>query len=131
MSIPQDLLYTKSHEWVRNEGDGTVTLGITNFAQEQLGDIVYWEAPEEGDRLDVGDTIGTVESVKAVSDVFAALAGVVVRNNENLVDQPELINAEPYGLGWMIVIRLEDPDALSGLMDAAAYEELLGTQETH
>lgn len=117
-----DLRYTKSHEWVRDNGDGTVTLGITAFAQDQLGDVVFWECSALGESVAEGDTIGTVESVKAVSDVYAPLAGEVLETNEALEDSPDLINADPTGEGWMIKMKLDDASALEGLMDAAAYQ---------
>ena len=121
MSVPQELQYTRSHEWVRTEGD-TATIGITDHAQEELGDIVFVELPEEGATFDVGDAFGTVESVKAVSDLYAPVGGEVVEVNEVLNDTPEKINEDPYGDGWLIKLRVSiDGDLLS----ASAYEQLL------
>lgn len=126
MSIPNDLLYTPTHEWIRDNGDGTVTIGITAYAAEQLGDVVYWEGPDEGTALGKGDPLGTVESVKAVSDVYSPLAGEVVANNGELDDAPESVNADPYGDGWMVTIKPQDPAALGTLLDAAAYTTQIG-----
>ena len=121
MSVPEELQYTRSHEWVRTEGD-TATIGITDHAQEELGDIVYVELPEEGAAFDAGDAFGTVESVKAVSDLYAPVGGEVVEVNEALNDTPEMINDDPYGDGWIIKLRVfGDGDLLS----ASDYERLL------
>ena len=119
--FPNDLRYTKDHEWVRVEGDrGRV--GITHYAQKQLGDVVYLELPEKGRTLEEHATFGTVESVKAVSELFAPVAGEVVEVNQPLTQAPEKINTDPYGEGWMAIIKLADPAAVQGLMDAAAYK---------
>ncbi len=121
MSVPEELQYTKSHEWVRTEGD-TATIGVTDFAQEELGDIVFVELPEEGATFDAGDSFGTVESVKAVSDLYSPVGGEVVEVNEALSDNPEKINEDPYGDGWIIKLRASgDGDLLS----ASDYERLL------
>ncbi len=121
MSVPEELQYTRSHEWVRTEGD-TATIGITDHAQEELGDIVFIELPEEGATFDVGEAFGTVESVKAVSDLYAPVAGEVVEVNEALNDTPERINEDPYGDGWIIKLRVSgDGDLLS----ASDYEQFL------
>ena len=113
MNVPGDLQYTKSHEWVRRE-EGTATVGITDHAQDELGDVVFVELPEQGTSFSAGDSFGTVESVKAVSDLYAPVGGEVVEVNETLNDSPELINEEPYGGGWMIRLRIsEDGDLLS------------------
>jgi glycine cleavage system H protein len=121
LSVPEELQYTRSHEWVRTEGD-TATIGITDHAQEELGDIVYVELPEEGAAFDAGDAFGTVESVKAVSDLYAPVGGEVVEVNEALDDTPEMINDDPYGDGWIIKLRVfGDGDLLS----ASDYERLL------
>jgi glycine cleavage system H protein len=118
---PENLRYTKDHEWVRIEGErGTV--GITHHAQKQLGDVVFLELPEVGRALRAGEGFGTVESVKAVSELFAPLAGEVVETNAALASAPEAINADPYGKGWMMVVKLSDPAAVAGLMDATAYK---------
>ena len=117
---PADLKYTREHEWVRVEGDrGTV--GITDYAQKQLGDVVYVELPEKGRALKGHDSFGSVESVKAVSELFSPVAGEVVEVNAALVPSPEAINTDPYGKGWMIKLRLADPREVGALMDAAAY----------
>ena len=126
MSIPNDLHYTPTHEWVRDNGDGTVTIGITAYAAEQLGDVVYWEGPDEGSTLGKGDPLGTVESVKAVSDVYSPLAGEVVANNADLEDAPESVNSAPYGDGWMVRIRIDSPSALDALLDATTYTAQIG-----
>jgi len=122
MSVPSDLYYTKSHEWARVEGD-IVVIGITHYAQDQLGEVVYVELPEAGDQVSAGEEMGTLESVKAVSEFNSPLSGEVVEVNEKLEDEPRLVNDEPYGEGWLLKIRgsIEGLD----LMDAAAYTELL------
>ncbi len=121
--IPADLRYTKEHEWVRVEGD-TATVGITDFAADQLGDVVFVELPDPGRDLEQFAAFGVVELVKAVSDLFAPIAGEVVARNDALADRPELVNGDPYGEGWMVRVRLADADQLAELLDAAAYEEL-------
>ena len=126
MSVPEELQYTKSHEWVRTEGD-TVTIGITDHAQEELGDIVYVELPEEGATFDAGDSFGTLESVKAVSDLYAPVGGEAVEVNEALNDSPEKINEDPYGDGWIVKLRLSDE---GDLLSASDYEKLLEEQES-
>ena len=124
MDFPEELKYTEAHEWVLVEND-VVTVGITNFAQDQLGDIVFVELPEVGDMLEEGKTFGVVESVKAVSDVYAPVAGEVVAVNEALPDEPEALNNSPYDEGWMIKIKLADPAVLDGLMSVTAYQEFV------
>ena len=121
--IPSDLRYTKEHEWVRVAGD-EATIGITQHADDQLGDIVFVELPEPGRRLEQFATFGVVESVKAVSDLFAPVAGEVVEGNAGLAATPEVVNSDPYGAGWMLRVRLSDPAQLEQLLDAAAYEAL-------
>ncbi len=121
MSVPEELQYTRSHEWVRSEDD-TATIGITDHAQEELGDIVFVELPEEGATFDAGDAFGTVESVKAVSDLYAPVGGEVVEVNEALNDTPEKINEDPYGDGWIIKLRVS---ADGDLLSASDYEQLL------
>ncbi|MEZ0325810.1 MAG: glycine cleavage system protein GcvH, partial [Fimbriimonas sp.] len=116
-NIPADLKYVKTHEWVRLEGD-TATVGITDFAQSELGDVVYVEVPEVGRVLNAGDSFGSVESVKTVSDVYAPVAGEVVEVNAALGAQSELINEDPYGRGWMIRLRVSDASALNSLLDS-------------
>jgi glycine cleavage system H protein len=121
--IPSDLHYTKEHEWVRVEGD-VATVGITQHAADQLGDIVFVELPEAGKRLEQFATFGVVESVKAVSDLFAPVAGEVLEGNAGLASTPEVVNSDPYGAGWMLRVRLSDPAQLGQLLDPAAYEAL-------
>ncbi len=123
--IPEGLRYTAEHEWVRVSG-GTVRIGITHFAQDSLGDIVYVELPEPGTEVAVGQAVGEVESTKSVSDLFAPVTGTVTARNEALSDAPDLVNREPYGEGWMVEIELSDPAAVDGLLDAAGYTELTG-----
>jgi len=122
--IPEDLKYTNEHEWVARTGVDTVRLGITDFAQTQLGDVVFVQLPEPGEQVSAGQAIGEVESTKSVSDLFSPLDGEVVARNENLDSQPELVNAEPYGDGWMIELRVADAAAVDGLLDAQAYQKL-------
>ena len=121
--VPQDLRYTKEHEWVRIEGD-LATVGITAFAAEQLGDVVFVDLPEVGRTVAQFAAVGVIESVKAVSDLFAPVGGDVVETNAELTTKPELLNSDPYGQGWMLRIRLSDRTALDGLLDVAAYEAL-------
>ncbi len=121
--IPSDLHYTKEHEWVRVEGD-VATVGITQHAADQLGDIVFVELPEPGKRLEQFATFGVVESVKAVSDLFVPVAGEVIESNAALLATPEVVNGDPYGSGWLLRVRLSDPAQLDKLLDAAAYEAL-------
>ena len=121
--IPSELRYTKEHEWVRVEGD-VATVGITQHAADQLGDIVFVELPEPGKRLEQFATFGVVESVKAVSDLFAPVAGEVLEGNAGLATTPEIVNSDPYGAGWMLRVRLSDPAQLGQLLDPAAYEAL-------
>ena len=126
---PDDLMYSKSHEWIRDNGDGTVTIGITDHAQEQLGDLVYVEVPEAGRELDVEEACAVVESVKAASDVYAPIAGTVVEGNEELADTPEAVNQDTYGAGWLIKLKPADSDALTQLMDASAYQEFVESEQ--
>ena len=125
MSTPDDLKYTAEHEWVRAGDGGTVRVGITDYAQEALGDIVYVSLPAVGTDVTPGEAFGEVESTKSVSDVFAPVAGTVIARNEALEAQPELLNADPYGEGWIVEIDVPDPGALDTLLDAAGYRELL------
>jgi glycine cleavage system H protein len=122
--VPADLRYTKDHEWVRVDGD-EATVGITAYAADQLGDIVFVELPEVGRALTQFAAFGVVESVKAVSDLFAPLTGDVTAANDQLSGSPELVNAEPYGQGWMVKLRLTAPDELDELLDATAYDALI------
>jgi glycine cleavage system H protein len=120
-NTPSDLKYTKSHEWIRDNGDGTVTLGITDHAQELLGDLVFVEVPEAGTGVEAGAEIAVVESVKAASDVYSPVSGEVTESNEALADAPESVNDSPYENGWICKIRLSDAGELEGLMDADSY----------
>ncbi len=122
--VPDDLRFTKEHEWVRLDGD-EATVGITQYAADQLGDIVFVELPAVGRTLEQFATFGVVESVKAVSDLFAPVAGEVTGINEALADKPELVNSEPFGEGWMVRVRLADATQVDGLLDAAGYETLV------
>lgn len=122
MATPQHLKYAKSHEWLRDNGDGTVTVGISDHAQEALGDVVYIELPEVGRRLAAGEAFGVIESVKAASDVYAPVAGTVVAVNEALQDAPEAINDAPYEAGWLMTLEPEGPLEQAELLDAAAYD---------
>ena len=124
MDIPADLRYSKEHEWVRAEGD-IGTLGVTDYAQDQLGDIVYLDLPTIGASLGQSDKIGEIESVKAVSDLYSPVTGEVVEVNQEAVDEPELINREPYGRGWLIKMRLGNAEELDALLSAEAYDELI------
>lgn len=125
MNIPSDLQYTKDHEWVKIEGD-IATIGITDFAQSELGDIVYVEVEALGDSLDKDEVFGTVEAVKTVSDLILPLSGEIIEFNENLESEPEKVNTDPYGEGWMIKLKISDRDQISDLMNDAAYKALIG-----
>ena len=127
MNIPADLKYTASHEWVRLEGDGTVTVGITEYAQDALGDIVFVELPSVGNTYGAGDDAAVVESVKAASDVYAPVSGTVTEGNGQLEEDPALVNTDAEGEGWFFKLTLADPDELNGLMDAAAYQAFIAT----
>ena len=126
---PDDLKYSSEHEWVRSPGesDGSVRIGITHFAQDALGDIVYVSLPEVGTEVAAGDTVGELESTKSVSDVFAPVGGKVVARNDALDATPELVNSDPYGEGWLFEVAVSDAAEVDGLMDAAAYQGTLGS----
>ena len=124
--IPEDLKYTKDHEWLRLEADGTAVIGITDYAQNSLGDVTFVELPEEDSGFGAGDTFGVVESVKAASDLYMPVSGTVVAANTDLTDAPELVNSDPYGAAWMVKVRLEDVAELDALMDAATYRSIVG-----
>ena len=124
MNIPEELKYTKDHEWVRVEGE-KATVGITDFAQNELGDIVFLEIETEGDEIGQGDVFGTIEAVKTVSDLFMPLSGKVLEKNPALEDQPELVNSDPYGEGWIIKIRVDNPAELDAVLSASGYKELI------
>jgi glycine cleavage system H protein len=122
---PEELRYTAEHEWIAGPTEsGTVRFGITDYAQESLGDIVYVSLPAEGDQVVAGQTCGEVESTKSVSDVYAPVSGVVVARNDSLDQSPELVNNDPYGEGWMVEVRLDEADELDGLLDSGAYQDL-------
>jgi glycine cleavage system H protein len=125
-NIPADLRYAKSHEWLKRESDGTVTIGITDYAQNSLGDITYVQVPKVGAALKAGETFGVVESVKAASDLYSPLAGSVVAVNPALESAPETVNRAPYSDGWMLKLKPADPAAIDALLDAAAYGKLVG-----
>ena len=125
MNIPAELKYTKDHEWVKIEGD-VATIGVTDFAQGELGDIVYVEVETVGDELSSEDTFGTVEAVKTVSDLFMPVSGEVIEFNESLESEPETVNSDPYGAGWMIKVKMSDMSQADELLDATAYEALIG-----
>lgn len=128
-NIPSDLMYTQSHEWVRDEGDDTVTIGITDHAQELLGDLVFVELPEIGDSFDTGGEAGVVESVKAASDIYCPVSGEVIEVNEDLTDAPETVNEQPYDGGWIYKLKLTDPSELDGLMNAEGYTDVVEAED--
>ena len=125
MNLPANLKYTKDHEWINIEGD-VATVGITEFAQGELGDIVYVEIETEGETLDQEEVFGSVEAVKTVSDLFMPLSGEIISFNEDLEATPETVNADPYGKGWMIKIKISDASQVEGLLSAEAYQDLIG-----
>jgi len=124
---PKDLKYDREHEWVRVDGD-VATIGISHFAQDQLGEVVYVDLPKAGDPVNAGDTFGEVESVKSVSELYSPVSGDIVEVNDALDDAPETVNAEPYGDGWMIKVKLSDPAEVEGMMDADDYEAFLAEE---
>jgi len=124
-NVPNELKYTKEHEWLREEADGTFTVGITEHAQELLGDMVFIDLPEVGTTVSQGDDCSVAESVKAASDIYAPISGEIVEVNAELEDSPEQVNSEPYGSGWIFRIKASDASELEALLDAAAYEALL------
>ena len=125
MNIPSNLQYTKDHEWAKIE-NGVATIGITDFAQGELGDIVFVELPEVGKSFNAGDALGTIEAVKTVTDLFSPISGKIVAINEGLDSDPGKVNSDPYGDGWLVKIRLSDPDEKDGLMSSIAYEKIIG-----
>ncbi|HXA80722.1 MAG TPA: glycine cleavage system protein GcvH [Opitutaceae bacterium] len=125
-NVPSDLRYAKSHEWLKPAGDGTATVGISDYAQNSLGDITYVQLPKVGATLKAGETFGVVESVKAASDLYAPVAGTVVAVNDALNSAPETLNQSPYDAGWVLKLKLANPADANTLLDAAAYEKLLG-----
>jgi glycine cleavage system H protein len=130
MEFPEDLRYTKEHEWLRDEGNGRVRVGITDFAQDALGDVVYVDVPEVGTAVTANQPFSEVESTKSVSDVYAPVSGSVIERNGALEERPELVNEQPYGEGWIVALEVSDAAELDALMDAAAYRALVEQQET-
>jgi glycine cleavage system H protein len=130
MEFPEELRYTKEHEWVRDEGNGRVRVGITDFAQDALGDVVYVDVPEVGTSVTASQPFSEVESTKSVSDVYAPVSGSVVERNAALEERPELVNEQPYGDGWIVALEVADASELDGLMDATAYRALVEQQQT-
>jgi glycine cleavage system H protein len=128
MEFPEDLRYTKEHEWARDEGSNRVRVGITDFAQDALGDVVYVDVPQEGATVTANQPFSEVESTKSVSDVYAPVSGTVIERNALLEERPELINAQPYGEGWLVVLEVSDVAPLSELMDATAYRAFVDQQ---
>jgi glycine cleavage system H protein len=128
-NVPEKLQYTRDHEWVRREDDGTLVVGITDHAQHQLGELVYVELPEDGRSLQPGDAMAVVESTKAASDVYAPLAGTVLGANPALASEPELVNSDPYGAGWLVRLQPAASAPPQGLLDAAAYTDLLDSDQ--
>lgn len=124
MHVPNELRYTSDHEWVRTEG-ANLRIGITDYAQDALGDVVFVQLPEPGARYESGQSFSEVESTKSVSDIYAPLSGLVVEVNTDLVDTPQLLNQDPYGDGWIVVVEPDDPEAAAGLLDAGAYQALI------
>ena len=125
MSIPEELKYAKSHEWVRDEGDGVVTIGISDYAQEKMTELVYVELPEEDREVEAGEELAVVESVKSASDIYAPVSGTLMEANSAVEDDPTLVNSSPFSDGWLFRIRLSDPAGLDTLMSAAEYEKLI------
>ena len=124
-NVPEDLRYTSDHEWVRQEEGGRIRIGITDYAQDALGDVVFVQLPEPGSKVDAGGSFSEVESTKSVSDIYAPVAGTVVDVNNELADAPQRLNEDPYGEGWICTIEPSDPAAFEGLLDAAAYNALI------
>lgn len=123
MEFPEDLRYSREHEWARSENDGRIRVGITDFAQDALGDVVYVDLPEPGTQVSAGQPFGEVESTKSVSDVYAPVSGTIVERNGALEEKPELVNEQPYGDGWLVAIEPSDPAGLEQLLDRSEYEE--------
>ncbi|OLT43124.1 glycine cleavage system protein H [Saccharomonospora sp. CUA-673] len=125
-SAPEELRYTEDHEWVAERTDGVVRVGITEYAQDQLGDVVFVDLPASGSTVTAGEAFGEVESTKSVSELYAPLDGEIVAVNDGVTETPELINGDPYGEGWLVEIKLSDPDTFGGLLDAEAYQRVIG-----
>jgi glycine cleavage system H protein len=124
-AVPEDLTYTAEHEWARSEPDGSVRLGITDFAQDALGDVVFVSLPDVGAQVSKGQSLGEIESTKSVSEIYAPFDGEVVERNEELDARPDLLNGDPYGEGWVVTIRPSEPDAVNGLLTPAAYQDVM------
>ncbi len=124
-AVPEDLSYTAEHEWVRREPDGTLRVGVTDFAQDALGDVVFVSLPEVGAQVSAGDSLGEIESTKSVSEIYAPFAGEIVARNDELDGRPDLVNSDPYGEGWVVAIQPADPDAASGLLSPSAYHDVM------
>ncbi|RUO52282.1 MULTISPECIES: glycine cleavage system protein GcvH [Pseudidiomarina] len=124
-SIPKELKYASTHEWVRNEGDGVFTVGISEHAQDLLGDMVFVELPEVGDNVAAGDDVAVAESVKAASDIYAPIGGEIIAINEDLEDAPETVNSDPYGDGWLFKMKADDPSEVESLLDAEGYQAVI------
>ena len=129
MNVPTELRYTKTHEWVRLDKNGVATIGITDFAQEQLGDLTYVELPSVGDNVEAQSEVAVIESVKAAADIYAPVAGTIAEVNKKLEDQPELINSDPFGDGWIYKLRPDDASEIDMLMDADGYEDMIPESE--
>jgi glycine cleavage system H protein len=127
--VPEDLRYTAEHEWARTEADGTIQVGITDYAQDALGDVVFVSLPAVGTQVAPNDVLGEVESTKSVSEIYAPFAGEVVGRNDELAEHPELLNSDPYGAGWIVSLRPADPAGAGALLDAPAYEALIGSAD--
>lgn len=130
MEFPEDLRYTKEHEWVREEGEGRVRVGITDYAQDALGDVVYVDVPEVGTAVSANQAFSEVESTKSVSDVFAPVSGTVLERNALLEERPELVNEQPYGDGWIVVLQVSEASELEALIDAGAYRSFVQQQDS-
>lgn len=124
-NTPSDLKYTKEHEWIRNNGDGTATVGITDFAQGELGDIVFVDISSVGDHVNQDDSFGTIEAVKTVSELYMPVSGKIVEFNSELENDPELVNNDPYGEGWLVKIEMSDPSQFNLLLDSGAYQNII------
>jgi len=124
-TLPRDLKYAESHEWLRLEGDGTAFVGVTYHAQDALGDVVYVELPDVGAQIDAGAEVAVVESVKAASDIYSPVTGEILMVNETLEDQPDLVNSSPYADGWLFCVRLDNPEEMNSMLDADAYQSVI------
>ncbi len=128
-NLPTELKYAKTHEWARDEGDGTITVGITDHAQDQLGDLVFVDLPEEGDSVNAGSDCAVVESVKAASDIYSPASGEIIAVNAALADSPEMVNASAFGDGWLFKVKMSDPSELDNMLDAAGYQAVADAEE--